>query len=585
MLKKYSIRLQNNITLHSDDLIAIALSVIVGVTLSLMPHILWFFKTGSPVSFADSDDILYQSYATTAYHNHPLYLSDPVLKEGGSTIYPWLQFIPGVIITKLLDLNPLYINIIWRLWAGISIPIAWYLVTRSYLKNSWLSLGSTIILMTDIEMLSSWLVSKHFITVSKVALGIPGTLLEKNPQLLDQWRIITPGMSLAYLLIYVWLFHLALSKPTRIRILLAAASLGLLFYIYFYFWTSAILGLVIGILIDIKNRKTYLSIGIGGLLLGLPQVVINALIKHNSNSEWLPRIDNFLPISHFSELLLPVLSLSLIIGTFFWVIFRRRDLVHIWSLAAAAILLTNHQIVTGLQIQNFHWKYCYGPILSLLVILIFLEEIISLTKLWKKPVIFAGIALISFYLTTGIWIRYVEASQTKESVELTNIYHRYKHQVLDQSNVNLKPRSVIAGDKNFVYFAVMTKNQRPLSGYTVDFSPAVDNAEWDARIALNDYLQGINRSRFITKQETELKTTVWGPWVRDAKKLEERFQSRQKYYDEILANPVKAFKKFQVKYVALSKNTQPPEYLNNGWKLLQDGQYWQIWENKLDKSA
>lgn len=584
MFKKYSVKIQHYITLHSDDLIAIALAVIVGVTLSLMPHILWFFKTGSPVSFADSDDVLYLSYAATAYHNHPLYLSDPVLIKYGSTMYSWLQFIPGIIIAKLLAINPVYINIIWRLWAGISIAITWYLLTRSYLKNSWLSLGTTIILMTDIGVNSGWIMYRHFITATKIAVGNPGNLFQTYPQLLFQWRIITPGMSLAYLLLHMWLFHLALSKPTRMRILLAAASFGLLFYVYFYFWTSATLALLIGMLIDAKNRKIYLSVGIFGILFGLPQLVINARIKTNSNQEWLPRTDNFLPIPHFSELLLPTLALVLLFVTFFWVIFRRQDLVYIWALAAAAILLTNHQIVTGLQIQNFHWNYCYGPVLSLLVILIFID-ITSLIQLWKKPLMVAGIALTSLYLTTGFWLRSVEVTQTKESVELTNNYHKYSKQRINQSNVRLEPRSVIAGDQEFVEFAVLTENQRPLSGYTVNLSPAVDNAEWDARITLNDYLQGINRSTFITKQEADLKTTRWGPWVRDAKKLEERFQSRKKYYDEIVANPVKAFKKFQVRYVALSKNTQPPQYLNNGWKLIQDGQDWRIWENKLDKSA
>lgn len=227
MFKKYSVQFQDYITLYRHDLIAAGLAVILGIILSLMPHILWFFKIGNPISFADNDDILYLSYATTAYHNHPLYLSDPVLIEGGSTMYPWLQFIPGIIITKLLGLSPVYINIIWRLWAGISIPIGWYLLTRSYLKNSWLSLGITIICMTDIGINSCWLIYKHFITATKIAVGNSGTLLQASPQLLDQWRIITPGMSLAYLLLHIWLFHLALSKPTRSRILLAAASFGL----------------------------------------------------------------------------------------------------------------------------------------------------------------------------------------------------------------------------------------------------------------------------------------------------------------------------------------------------------------------
>ncbi len=518
MYKKYSIKFQHYINLYRDDFIAASLAAIIGIILSLMPHILGFLKTGNPVSFADNDDLLYLAYATNAYHNHPLYLSDPVLLEGGSSIYPWLQFIPGVLITKLLGLSPIYINIIWRLWAGISISITWYLVTSLYLKNRWAALGSTIILMTDIRVNTCWLIYQHFMTATKIVMGNSGTLLQASPQLLIQWRIITPGMSLAYLLLHIWLFYLALTKPTRKRIILASVSFGLLFYIYFYFWTSATLALLIGMLIDTRNRKTYFSVGILGVLLGLPQVVINAIIKAQSNQEWLPRTDNFLPISHFSELLLPLLALCLVCVTFVWVILRRKELIHIWSLAASAILLTNHQVVTGLQIQNFHWSYCYGPLLSLLFILMFIE-FTSIIQLWRKPLIIAGIALTSLYLTTGIWLRFVEVTQTKESVQLTSNYHKYNHQRFAQSSVKLEPRSVVAGEQEFVEFAVMTENQRPLSGYTVNLSPAVDNAEWDERIALNDYLQGLNCSTFIAKQELDLKTTSWGPLGQRCKKI------------------------------------------------------------------
>jgi hypothetical protein len=564
---------------YQRDFIAIFLAIIIGITLSILPHVLWFFQTGDPTWVADNDDILYLAIASNAYHNHPTYLSDPVLFKGGSTVLPWIQAIPGIIFTKILSFLPIHINIIWRLWAGISIPIGWYLISRSYLKNPWSALAVTIILMTDIGINSCSLISKHFVTATNIAVGNLGTLLQTNPKLLNQWRIITPGMSFVYLLAHVWLLRLALIKPTRSRIILAAISFGLLFYVYFYYWTAATVALLIGLLIDGTHRKTYLITGILGIIIGLPQLIFNFLIKNSSNKEWLPRNDFFLPIPHFSEFLIPKLALFFIFVTFFWVFFKRRDLIHIWALAASSILLTNHQIFTGLQIQNFHWNYCYGPFLSFLII-VFAIELVSAINFYKKPLLLGGIAISSLYLTTGLWLRSIEVMQTKESVQLTNNYHRYYKQRFKNSNLPLQSRAVIAGNKEFIDFAVIMENQRPLSGYLVDLSPAVDNAQWDARIALNSYIEGKDRDSFILQQRAELTTNQFGPWKRDQLKFEERIQNRLKYFDEIIADPLKAFKKFQVKYVALSYNTKKPTYLQVGWKLLQNGPYWQIWEKQ-----
>jgi|GEM_PF-957660 len=582
MLKNNLAKFQYYISLYRHDLIALFLAAVIGTILSIIPHILWFFKTGTPEWFADSDDLLYLAYSAFAYYNHPLYLSDPVLMYGGSTMYPWLQLIPGVIITKLLGINPIYINIVWRIWSGISIPIGWYLLTRLYLKNVWMAFLSTTILITDIGVHSCWLIYRHFTTVTNIALGRNGDIFLTYPSLYYNWRIITPGLSLGYLLLHLWLTHLALIKPSRKRVGLAVVSFGLLFYVYFYFWTCVALALFISILLDAKNRKVYLNIGIFGSLLGLPQLISNILIKANSNKDWLPRTDNFISIHHFSELLLPSLALILVFITFFWVILRRKDLIYLWSLGISGLLLSNHQVITGLQIQNFHWIYCYGPAISLLVMLMF-NELISLLHIKKRTLIFTGLALLSVYLSTGIWLRSLEATQTKESVGWTTSYHKYIHQRLDRSDVILKPRAVVAGDEQFLTFAIISENQRPLSGYTVNLSPAIDNSEWDDRITLNNYLKGIDRTTFLTQQNSDLSNSTWGPWIRDKNKLAERINSRLKYFDQIVSDPNAAVKKFQVRYVILQQNQQKPEYLNTNWKLLQNGPYWRIWENTLCK--
>ena len=98
-----------------QNVIAISLLILFGVLISTLPHLLWFFKTGDPTWIADNDDILYLSYTANSYFNNLLDLADPVLINGGSTIYPWIQFIPPVLLAKLFGFSPVHINIIWRI--------------------------------------------------------------------------------------------------------------------------------------------------------------------------------------------------------------------------------------------------------------------------------------------------------------------------------------------------------------------------------------------------------------------------------------------------------------------------------------
>src|SRR5260370_39818701 len=66
-----------------NDFLAAALCVAIGVLLAVLPHILWWFRLGSPVWIADYDDLLYLTVASRSYHEHPTYLSDQASVRGG----------------------------------------------------------------------------------------------------------------------------------------------------------------------------------------------------------------------------------------------------------------------------------------------------------------------------------------------------------------------------------------------------------------------------------------------------------------------------------------------------------------------
>jgi len=245
----------------------------------------------------------------------------------------------------------------------------------------------------------------------------------------------------------------------------------------------------------------------------------------------------------------------------------------LWALICSGVILNNHQIITGLQIQNFHWKYVYGTASSFFVLLIIVDLISSL-QIPKKIVVYFLVFISSFYLITSIWL-WNKASQASNFVNYNTTYHEYLKQ--KSSRVSLEPKSVIAGDDKFSSIGIITDNQRPLFGYTVNLSPSVDNAEYNERQVLNFYLLGLDRSQ-LQPMMNQYITMSWGPWARDPKKRQQLLQSLAKKYDDVVSEPTKYIRKFQVKYVALPMKVPQPEYLKNGWKLLQNGPTWQIWK-------
>ena len=107
-----------------------------GLLISIMPHLVQWVHSGSPVWIADNEEQLYLSYASQAYFNHPARLT-PVFAPNWAIFYPWIQLISAVLFATLLKLGPFAISMIWRAFAGISIAGAWYLVVKSYARSRW----------------------------------------------------------------------------------------------------------------------------------------------------------------------------------------------------------------------------------------------------------------------------------------------------------------------------------------------------------------------------------------------------------------------------------------------------------------
>lgn len=573
---------------RSPSALPFGLCVGAGLLLSTLPHLLWWARRGEPVWFADYDELsLYLPIISQAYYNHPFRLGDPTQAEGGATLFPWLQMAPAVLIARGLGLGMTSIGLIWRIWAGLAVGAGWYLALRRPARGSWIAAALALLLMTDGGILSGLPVLRQASHALALTTG-PGyeRLTATIPILCLQWRLITPGLSLPFLLLQAWLLARALSRPDdRAALALAACGFGLLFYVYFYYWTAAGLALLLCMVLDPSRRRVYFLTGLIGTILGAPMVLAQAWLKQSTSDDWLMRSDKFVQIPRFSELNLHP-SLYLILPALAWILLRRRrDLTYLWALAAAGWLLTNHQVVSGLQIENFHWDYVRGPALAALLLLIAVDELPRWVRPRAAAALLGLVCVAQFGLSAGL--RAIEALESRSSREIMKEYEAYLEQRRRPDAPRFGPRAVLAGDQGFVDPAVALENVRPLEQYSVLFSPAVGNDEWDARIALNEYLADQDRERFVDRQRRYLgsrdqrsavKGGVWGPWRRDAAALEARVRARLEAFDAVRADPAGALERFAVAYIILSADKSLPAQLDVAWSPIQDGPHWRIWE-------
>ncbi len=559
------------------DVPTLFLCVMVGVVMAVLPHLLWWPAFDAPTYIADRDDVLYLTVASQSYREHPGVLSDPTQRQGGVTSYNRLTMTPGILLAKLAGAGPLGINLAWRIFGGLTIGAAWYFVVRQYVGRPWLAGALVLILLTDAGIGHGEPGFYPARVCAQLARGHSNGLFDTYPRIQKQWRIITPALSQAFLLLHLGLVARACRRPTTGRILAAGVGFGLLFYAYFYYWTAAGLALLLALILDAGHRKALFLTGMIGSLVGLPAVVASALVKSSTPSDWLHRTDNFLPIARGSELLLPKLSILLTVACLAWIAWRRRDLIYPGALTASGLLLLNHQVLSGLQIQNFHWIYVSGVVLSLLLILLLAEPLNrrgSLPKAWKGMLL----VLVLAELASGFWLRRSESYWSEETREILAAYRRYRDQRQGPGVVPLAPHSVVAGDLRFVEFAMILEAQLPVFEYATLFNANLTNDQVADRIALNAALAGQTRQEFAEVQSPSLQTD-WGPWSRSKALRDRRIAAQLVEFDAFVADPEAILKPFGVRYVGIRRGTPQPSYLKTGWRRLQDGPSWEVWEH------
>ena len=76
--------------------------------MAVWPHGVELFRSGTWHYIADPDERLcYLPLISHSYEVHPWKLGDLSLPVGGICLYPWLQFVPWILLAKLLHAGPL----------------------------------------------------------------------------------------------------------------------------------------------------------------------------------------------------------------------------------------------------------------------------------------------------------------------------------------------------------------------------------------------------------------------------------------------------------------------------------------------
>jgi hypothetical protein len=565
--------------LKRSDFGAAVLCITFGVLISTLPHFLAWGQSGDPAWIADNDEKFYLAVGSQAYFNHPERLTDPVRAGEGPSLYKPLPLLPGIWTARILHLGPLGIGFVWRITAGATIGLAWYILLRRRLQHPWVAVAFTMILLSDGGLIGGLPLLRQAVNTAMFVTGRGDSLLAGKLRVHPEWRICTPALTMAYLIAMIWAVTEASNVPNRRRIALAGLTYGTLFYVYFYYWTAASLALLIAMALDTGHRRVYFQIGLIGGVIGLPSVLTDMLMKHNTTVDWLPRTDKFLQIGRFEELLIPKSIVLILVVALLWTIVRRRDLAFVLALAASGLFLANHQVVTRLQIENFHWCYVWGPATSLFLVLATAGELAKRKIAWSLRTRLSVWIVAMFIVCSGLWLRGIEASRSSEAFENTVALAEYRAQRRSSHSRPLVPNAVVAGDATFVDLAIIVDNLRPLSSYCVTLSPTITDLEWDERIAVNCVLRDTNRNIFADEQRTNLKNSNWGPWQRDPMLLEVRIKSRIDAYDRVRADLQVAIRKYRVRYVALPVGTRP-DYLAVDWTLLESGPNWDLWENE-----
>lgn len=559
--------------------IALALA---GATLALLPHLLNLWNRGDAVYIADGDQLLYTAWSRDAVLDGAWHLSDAVHPVVGPMMHPWLLFVPVARLAHALGADTLSLPLFWRAIGGAGVALGLYAALRPMFADRRLALGVAAILTFD----PGFLFGRPFVhdfDVLTLILSGSNRYFDGPPRLMAHLRVVPPSAVLPLLLA---LFGLAargrLGGSVR-HWAAAGLCLGLLFYLYFYLWTALVGTLVLAVLLDPRARRGYLTALLLGLAIGLPSVIHSASVKAGTPPDWLHRTEKFVRVPRLEDPFVPKLIIAVWLAATPLVFTRRRELMLPWCGVLASLACANHRLLTGLQVENFHWLIPAGASCSVLVTGIAAPWIFEPRRddAQVNPAARPRLALLMcwlvFQVSVGLICRAAETTRPAETRRWTDVYDR-----LRADDLPVPKNAVLAGDPDAVMLRAALYDNFAMAGKFVEYCATVTDDEFDERLMLNFYLRGFDRASARREVEQPPGTLSWESLaVHSPAAARVQRERRLALIDRIWAEPADAAARFGVSHVVLPADSPSPAdalgHVGPAHRLAL-GRFWQLWE-------
>jgi len=547
-----------------------------GLLISMLPHLLQWVRTGDATWVCDTDELVpYGQLIAHSYQQHPWKLGDPALPSGGASMYPWIQFVPWILLSKAMNLGPVGVLMLMRVFAGLSLGLAMHLLSKRP-GNRIASFALALIALSDCGLTGLAPLYNHWAAVLKVITGSNTGGLNGWGGLPPAFRLITPGLSFIGLGLALFSLIELRAGPTSRKTWLAGIAFGYCVASYFYFWTAVGGAIALLALIDRKNWKRYLIVLLIGGALGSPALIQNFLTKAAYGEEWLARNEYFVRLSSPSHSFPKKLVVGYLLTGF--AVWRwNQRLTPIWLTGLVALALSQSHELTQIWMQPWHWTMAAAMLNNLIVLHLGLD----LYERWIGGRRWGSVLLIALATSTfagALILRGWSSQHNLESARMESGRQAWLELLAANPTLRLEPGSVIGGDTSATDWAVIYNGVRPLTGAT-EISPSVNNLQWLRRRVLNGFLRGATEDS-IKRLAYEDWGVVFNLSFLSPTARQEEMADVALTWREFHLDPEAELDRQGVRYLVLPPTSAPPHTTAPTWTRIAASPSWQVWERK-----
>lgn len=566
----------------------------VGLTISVMPHIAVYMKTGSIHFLTDNDDIIYLAVSRAPYHGE-FGPRDPFLprQDRIPTVFPWLFVVPWAKLTAAVGLRFIHSSLVWRVVGGLLMGFSLYVLFAALLAPlsrpiPWATVCA-LICMGDSGIDGRGFI-QNFLLIHHFWQGTTPITMARGMAL---FRVISP------LLILPWLFLLLAALVPRPRwswkkLAAGAILMGICIKIFFFAWTAMFLAAGLWVLFSLFRRSRWIGesestsnnwpgvkgltlVLAGGLLIGGPQLLDNTRTFNNPQFKpSLERTARGVPLekghpARYYYIMNKWTLAKLAIGAAVILGMRWFEYSFIWFLTLAGYLLNNSALITGLEFENFHWSLIHAVIGEILILTL-VCRLIDARVGWRKAF---AIPAIAFCLFAASW-RAFEPLHAPETVRYSGILRELAS--LESHLAKIGPEDVLAGVLPETNVALLfTQGGQLFQHPYVAHHSLVDDREVHERNALNAWLLGRDRDGYLREAREEEFAPIpvssrpeWFP--------ESVLERRRAIFERLHAGESKALlKRYHPNFLLQPANAPRPSRGGTWTKVATSGK-WSLWK-------